>query len=83
MNNTDSMNTLEPGEFELRKAFENTTTNNVRTIIDYSTQTRELIRKTMEEVLELKKMIVAKDTEVMQLRQQVSLLQAKIYKGGT
>lgn len=77
------MNVLEPGEFELRKAFEAVTTQNVRTVIDYSTQTRTLLRETIEELTNLKKMLVSRDAEITQLRQQVSILQSKIYQGGT
>lgn len=80
---SDKLNVLEPGELELRKAFEDTTTQNVKTIIDYSTQTRDLIRDAEKSILELKNMIATRDKDIAELRQQVSLLQSKIYRSGT
>lgn len=80
---SDKLETLEPGELQLRKAFEDTTTQNVKTIIDYSTQTRDLIREAEKSIKELKNMIVTRDSDIAELRQQVSILQSKIYLNGT
>lgn len=74
---------MEPGEFEHRKAFEETTTKNVRTVVDYSTSTRTLVNELADQVKELKNMLVAKDVELMEMKRQLSLVQAKIYQGGT
>ena len=74
---------MEPGELEHRKAFEETATKNIRTIGDYTTSTRELVRELSDQVKELKNMLVAKNTEFDELRRQLSLVQAEIYKGGT
>jgi len=74
---------MEPGELEIRKAFEEVTTKNVKTMIDYSTQTRELVRVLGDEVKELKNMVAARDGDITQLRQQLALVQSKLYKGGS
>ena len=52
-------------------------------MIDYTTQTRELIRETREELKQLKNMIATRDEEMLQLKQQLALVQAKLYRGGT
>lgn len=74
---------MEEGELQLRQAFEETTTKNVRTISDYTTETRKLVRDLEQTVHELKNMIVQRDKEIGELRQQVSILQSKVYAGGT
>ena len=81
--NNDKMDIMETGELELRKAFEEVTTKNVKTVVDYSTQTRDLVRDLQDEVKNLKNMLVTRETELAQLRQQVSIVQGKIYQGGT
>ena len=40
---------MEPGEFEFRKAFEETTIRNMRTIVEFSQDTRKLVRELQEE----------------------------------
>jgi len=74
---------MEPGELEHRKAFEETATKNIRTIGDYTTNTRELVRELSDQVKGLKNMIVAKNTEINEIRRQLSLVQAEICRGGT
>ena len=81
--NNDNLIVMEAGELELRKAFEEVTTNNVKIIIDYTTQTRELIREAQESIKELKNLIVIRDSDIAELRKQVSLIQSKLYSGGT
>ena len=41
---TDDIGQMEPGERELRKAFEEVTTNNVKSIVSYTTKTRDMAR---------------------------------------
>lgn len=81
--NTDELYTMETGELHLRKAFEDTTTQNVKTVIDYSTQTRDLIRQAEKSIKELKGMIHTRDAEMQDMKKQISLLQAALYTGGT
>jgi predicted RNase H-like nuclease (RuvC/YqgF family) len=74
---------MEAGERELKKAFEDVTTQNVRTIQDYTRETRKMVRALSDEVGQLKNMIVTRDEEIAQLRKQIALAQARIYVGGT
>jgi len=74
---------MEAGEREMRKAFEAVTTQNVRTTIDYSKETRKLVRELGENVKELKGMVATRDGELAELRRQLGILQGKIYQGGT
>jgi hypothetical protein len=74
---------MEPGELEHRKAFEETATKNIRTIGAYTNDTRVLVRDLSEQVKELKNMLATRDTEVIELRRQVSLVQAELYNRGT
>lgn len=74
---------MEPGELELRKAFEQVATNNIKTISDYTTETRKLVRELQEIVKELKNLIAQRDNDINELRRQISVLQGKVYVGGT
>ena len=74
---------MEAGEREMRKAFEDVTTQNVRTTIDYSTETRRIVRDLGQAVQDLKNMVAAKDIELIELRRQLGVVQGQIYKGGT
>ena len=79
----DKINLLEPGEFEMRKVFEETSTKNIKTLLDYTTQTREMMRELQDEVKTLKGMLVTRDAESAQLRQQISLVQGILYANGS
>jgi len=74
---------MEAGGLEIKKIFEDVIRHNVETIADYSTQTRAIVLKLSEEVKQLKNMIVTREAEIVELRKQLSLVQAKLYKGGT
>lgn len=83
MSKEDKIYVMETGELELRKAFEDVTTKNVKIVVDYSTQTRELVRDLSQELKELKQMLVTRDVELAQLKQQISVVQGQIYIRGT
>lgn len=74
---------MEAGERQMRKAFEDVTTSNVRTNIDFSTETRRLVRELSEQVQELKNMVAARDGDLAELRRQLGVVQGKLYQGGT
>lgn len=74
---------MESGELQLRKAFEEVATKNLRTIQDYTTETRKMLRETEEHVKQLKNMIVAKDQELIQIKAQLATVLAKLYKSGS
>lgn len=77
------MSDMEAGEREMKKAFEDVTTSNVRTMIAYCKETRKLVHIFGEEVQELKRMVATRDSELIELRRQLGILQGKIYKNGT
>ena len=74
---------MQAGGLEIKKIFEDIIRQNVLTIQDYTKQTRILMRDLEQEVKRLKNMIVMMDKEIAELRQQVSLIQAQLYRGGT
>ena len=74
---------MEAGERESRKAFEDVTRNNVRTVIDYSKATRELVRESNKKVEHIEKLLQEQNNTIAQLRQQLAVVQGKLYNGGT
>jgi hypothetical protein len=80
---SDTLGRMEPGELELRKAFEQTTRGNINTMIAFCEDTRKMLRDTQDEVKTMKDLLMAKDTELNQLKVQVANLQQKIYSSGT
>lgn len=74
---------MEAGEKELREAFECTTTKNVKTILEYSRETRELTRKLEEKVIRLEGIIRNQDTDLQALRQQLATIQTIVFSRGT
>ena len=73
---------METGEKEIRQAFEEVTTRNVKGAIEYSTETRKLVRLLEEKVSHLENTIISKDVELNAMKQQIAWLQQQIYKGG-
>lgn len=74
---------MESGELEMWKGFEELTTRNVNTIKDFTNDTRKLTLELKKEVEQLKGMVHTRDQELIQMKQQISLLQSKLYAGGT
>jgi predicted nucleic acid-binding Zn-ribbon protein len=74
---------MEPGELEHRKAFEETATKNIKTVVDYSTDTRRIVRELQIKVDSQDKQIVLLNQLINDLRAQLATTQAKLYKGGT
>ena len=77
------MDNMEAGEYENRKAFEEVTTRNVRTVIDYSKATRDLVRESDKKVDHVEKLLQEQNKTIAQLRQQLAVVQGKLYNGGT
>ena len=77
------MDNMEAGEREMRKAFEQVTTNNVRTVIDYSKTTRELVRESGKKVEHMEKLLQEQNKTIAQLRQQLAVVQGKLYANGS
>jgi chaperonin cofactor prefoldin len=74
---------MESGELELRKVFEEVTTKNVKTVVDYSTDTRKIVRDLQTKVDSQDKQIVLLNKLINDLRSQLAVIQAEVYKGGT
>ena len=74
---------MEAGEMEMRMAFEEVTTRNVQAAINYSNETRKIVRQLEEKMIHFENLAQAKDKEIGVLRQQISVLQQKLYMGGT
>jgi len=74
---------MEAGELEMRKVFEEVTTRNVQAAINYSNETRKIVRLLEEKILHLEKLAQAKDKEIAAMRQQIAIIQGKLYSGGT
>ena len=64
---------------DLYKTFEEVTNNNLKTISDYTKQTRLLLREQEKKVDTLSKQLLQRDQELQQLQQQISVLQSKLY----
>lgn len=68
---------------ELRKAFEETTNRNVKMILDFSKETRRLVRELSEKVDDIQKKDQGKGLEIDGLRKQLTAIQVRLYTGGT
>lgn len=74
---------FESGEKEAKKAFEEVTTRNVKTMIAYSKDTRELVR-TLEDKITLLEGISRNQIEIINaLKVQLAQVQTKLFAGGT
>lgn len=68
---------------QLRQAFEEVTTNNVKTVIDFSKKTRSMISSLEERVERLQNIVLSRDEQIKQMQLQIAqLLQVK-YNNGT
>jgi len=74
---------MESGEKEMRMAFEEVTTRNVKTMIAYSTETRQIVRDMQEKVDLVQAQLRQADEKINNLTRQLSVVQAKLYSGGT
>jgi hypothetical protein len=77
------MNNMEAGEKEMRMAFEEVTTKNVKATIDYSNETRKMVRTIEEKVKLLEDMMQSQNKTISDLRQQLAIVQGKLYQGGS
>ena len=74
---------MEAGENEMRKVYEEVTTRNVHASIDYSNETRKIVRELEEKVLHLEGLMREQNNTIAQLTQKISIVQGKLYSGGT
>lgn len=74
---------MENGERELRKAFEETATRNIRAVIEDVKKNREEMAQIRKEINELKNLVILNNEKIGKFTEQLALLQARIYQGGT
>ena len=74
---------MEAGEKEIKKAFEEVTTRNVLTGIEYTKETRKLFRNLEEKVDRLQNQVVAQGELLNQFRIQLAAVQTKLFSGGS
>jgi len=73
---------MESGEKEIRQAFEEVTTKNVKAAIEYSNETRKIVRLLEEKMLHLELLMQEQNKAIAGLRQQLAMIQGKLYTGG-
>jgi len=74
---------MESGERELKQAFEEVTTRNVRAILQHSNETRVIARDLEKKVVLLQETIREQVKEIQALKNQLANVQTKIFSGGT
>jgi hypothetical protein len=70
-------------EKELRKAFEEVTTNNVKAILEHGNATRKIAIELKHKVELLEQTITDQNETINNLRIQLSNIQAIVFRGGT
>lgn len=68
-------------ENQIQLASEEVTRRNVKAAVDYSNETRKMLRETEEVVKQLKNMVVQQNSEISQLRAQMTTLLIEKYNG--
>lgn len=74
---------MEAGELEVKKAFEEVTTRNVRAAIDYSNETRRIVRELEKKIKLFERTLIEKDKIIADVKKQLSHLQQQFYNRGT
>jgi len=74
---------FESGEREMKKAFEEVTTRNVKTMIAYSKDTREIVRSLEAKVALLEEYNRNQTIMIEALKKQLASIQTKLFSGGT
>jgi predicted RNase H-like nuclease (RuvC/YqgF family) len=65
------------------KLFEDNTNKNLKTISDYTKDSRNLVRELYEEVDNLRRTIEAQNAKIEQLRLQLASIQTVVYRNGS
>lgn len=74
---------MDDGEKQLRQIFEKTTTSNIKSIVAYNQLTEELVKKLEKQVKDLDGVVRQYDTKFENMQKQLSVIQTKIYAGGS
>ena len=74
---------METGEKELREAFEQTTTRNVKAVVDHSNETRRLIRQLEENIKRFQNIVLNRERDIELLKKQLANVQTIVFSKGT
>jgi len=74
---------FQAGELEHKKAFEETATKNIKTVVDYTTETREVVRELQGRIDHMEKIIQGQNEKIDMFVQQLAVVQGKLYANGT
>lgn len=74
---------MEPGEKQLREIFEKTTITNIKAIVSYNKLTEDLVKVLEKKVKDLDGVIRLYDEKFDMLQKQLTVLQTRIYSGGS
>ena len=73
----------EAGQREMSQIFEETTTRNVKTSVEFAQSTRKIVREMEAKVLALQAQVVSQGQLLNQFRIQLAGVQTKLFSGGT
>jgi t-SNARE complex subunit (syntaxin) len=71
------------GEKELRQVFEETTRHNVQAVVNYSEDTRKLVKELQTQIEMLQKTVLTQNGLINGFRTQLANIQTTLYAGGT
>jgi hypothetical protein len=74
---------MESGEKELRKAFEDVTTNNVKSAVAHCNETRRLFRELETKIVSLSGLVQQQQNEIVRLKNLLVDIQTIVFRGGT
>ena len=74
---------MEAGEIEIRKAFEEVSTKNIKAMLEHGNETRRMLRELEEKVSRQDETIRNQNTTIEAIRLQLSQVQGIVYGGGT
>ena len=74
---------MDSGEKEIRKAFEDVTTNNVKACIAHSNETRRLTLELKEKIIKFDENLSFLDEKIVKINNLITKLQIKSYNGKT
>jgi len=74
---------MESGEKEMRLAFEQVTTNNVKAILEHSNTTRRLTNELVDKLEHQNGVISSLNKRIDLQQDQIAFIQSKLFQGGT
>jgi len=74
---------MESGEKELRKVFEEVTTNNVKAILEHGNTTRKIVRDLEDRIRQQDNLLQQYEQRMQTIQNQITLLQSRVFSGGT